>query len=267
MTPRGRGQLKNYRESHVGRGQDYHDKFIHGPYRSLVWELEQTRLLEILGRHPAGQSAGLRLLDFACGTGRVLQLLESRVASSTGIDVSQSMLDVARSHLSRTELLLADITREPVLLDRRFDLITAFRFFPNSEPALRNEVMGELVNRLSESGILILNNHLRCEGTKMRLRLALRRFFGRGKDKVFHCMSDKEVVALVERFDLAILEEHHLAILPILKEKRPLIPKSILRWIENAAVQIPAFAPFANLKIYVLGHRTREHDEPAELRK
>ena len=35
----------NYRESHVEKGRDYHDKFVRGPYRSLVWELEQAHLL------------------------------------------------------------------------------------------------------------------------------------------------------------------------------------------------------------------------------
>jgi SAM-dependent methyltransferase len=262
MTSSAGEREPDYRESHVGTGQDYHDKFLRGPYRSVIWELEQECLLGILDRHRAGRTSGLRMLDFACGTGRVLQLFESHVDSAMGVDVSESMLDVAKSHLSRSELLRADITREPVLADRHFDLITAFRFFPNAEPQLRDEVMRELAGRLSEDGILILNNHLRCVGSKLRLRRLLLRLFGRGRGKVFHCMSDEEVTTLAERFGLAIAEEHSLAMLPVLKEKRPGLPRAILCWLEHAALRWPALRRFANLRIYVLEPAGRGHVDP-----
>lgn len=242
----------NYRESHLGKGREYHDKFVRGPYRSVIWELEQARLLEILTRFRTGQPTSIELLDFACGTGRILELFESRVDSAVGIDVSQSMLAVARVRLSKAELLHADLTREPVLANRRFELITAFRFFPNAEPALRNDAMRELVGLLANDGILILNNHLRCAGTKMRLRRAIRRLTGKGTDRDLHCMSDAEVEALVDRFGLSILEMHTLSVVPVLKEKRPLIPRWLFSSIERWASDRMLVARFANTRIYVL---------------
>jgi SAM-dependent methyltransferase len=242
----------NYRESHVGKGREYHDKFVRGPYRSLIWELEQTHLLEILTRFRTRQPTSIELLDFACGTGRILEFLESHVDSAVGIDISQSMLEVARGHVSKAELLHADLTHEPVLANRRFELITAFRFFPNAEPALRNDVMRELVGLLANDGILILNNHLRCAGTKMRLRRAIRRLAGKGTDRDLHCMSDAEVEALADRFGLSILEVHTLAVVPILKEKRPLIPRWLLSSIERWASDRAFVARLANTRIYVL---------------
>ena len=244
----------NYRESHVGTGRDYHDKFVSGPYRSLIWEIEQAQLLEILDRHRRRVSGPLGLLDFACGTGRILQLFESRVDTAVGVDVSKSMLEVAESHLTRSELLHVDLTREPALADRSFGLITAFRFFPNAEPALREEVMRELVGLLAEDGVLVLNNHLRCRGTKMRLRRLRRRFLGKGKDRDLHCMADAEVGALAGRFGLEIREVHSLAILPVLKEKRPLLPRGLLSAIEGWASDRASLAGLANTHIYVLAH-------------
>ena len=79
-------------------------------------------------------------LDFACGTGRILEYFAGRVDSSTGVDVSDSMMEVAGRWPPKAELIEADLTQNDVLGDRRFNLITAFRFFPNAEPELRQAV-------------------------------------------------------------------------------------------------------------------------------
>jgi SAM-dependent methyltransferase len=257
----------NYRESHVGKGREYHDKFVRGPYRSVIWELEQLKLLEIWTRYRKRRSTPIGLLDFACGTGRILQLFESRVDSAVGIDVSESMLEVARSLLPEAELLHADLTRQPVFADRRFEMITAFRFFPNAEPALRDDVMRELVRLLAKDGILILNNHLRCGGTKMRLRRVMSRLTKltkKNKERDLHCMSDSEVEALAFRFGLSILEEHTLALVPVLKEKRPIFPRWLLASIERWASDRALVGRFANTKIYVLALADRLRTAPGE---
>ena len=259
----------NYRESHVGKGREYHDKFVRGPYRSVIWDLEQAALLAILARYQGAASGPVQLLDFACGTGRILQLFESRVETAVGVDVSKSMLEVAESHLSRSELLNVDLTHVPALSGRRFELITAFRFFPNAEPALRDDVMRELVGLLADNGIVVFNNHLRCTGSRMRLRRFLRRAFGRGNDRDLHCMSDADVDSLAKRFGLSIVEVHSLAVLPVLKEKRPLIPKMLIRWIEQWAVDRESVADAANTRIYVLKPDRSggaQHDEPSSQR-
>jgi SAM-dependent methyltransferase len=244
----------NYREAHVGKGRDYHEKFVRGPYRSVIWQLEQVQLLAILARYKIRQRSPIRLLDFACGTGRILQLFESQVDSAVGVDVSKTMLEVAAGHLSQVELLHVDITCEPALADRRFEVITAFRFFPNAEPELRDDVMRKLVSLLAEGGILILNNHLRCSGTKMQLRRAIYRLRGKGKERDLHCMSDEEVVQLADRFGLSIREVHALAVIPVLKEKRPLFPRWLLLSIERWAADRASLSRVANNRIYVLGH-------------
>jgi hypothetical protein len=38
----------HYRESHIGKGHEYRDQFVRGPYRSVIREIEQAQLLEIL---------------------------------------------------------------------------------------------------------------------------------------------------------------------------------------------------------------------------
>jgi ubiquinone/menaquinone biosynthesis C-methylase UbiE len=67
-----------------------------------------------------------RLLDIGTGTGRVLELLASRVSQGIGIDASKAMLALARSRLARAGLThcavrLADMYRLP-LAEASFDI-------------------------------------------------------------------------------------------------------------------------------------------------
>jgi hypothetical protein len=136
-------------------------------------------------------------------------------------------------------------------------MITSFRFFPNAEPKLRDDAMRVLSGLLAADGIMILNNHLRCSGTKMRLRRFRHRVGRKGKERDLHCMSDAEVEQLAARFELSILEIHPLAFVPILREKRPWLPKRMISWIERWSLGRPWLDGFANMRIYVLGHKAR----------
>jgi SAM-dependent methyltransferase len=81
----------------------------------------EAALLSLVPKHGAG-----RLLDIGTGTGRVLELLASRISQGVGVDASKAMLALARSRLARAGLThcsvrLADMYRLP-LADASFDL-------------------------------------------------------------------------------------------------------------------------------------------------
>jgi SAM-dependent methyltransferase len=245
----------NYRNSHLHKGQEYHDKFVNNSYRSIIWNIEQRLLLDIIERHRQRRQKPIRLLDFACGTGRILEVLENRLAESTGVDISDSMLAVARKHLSRSRLLHMDITRSGGLDGEIFDVISAFRFFPNAEPDLRRETMAQLAQLLEQDGILIANNHLRCGGSKLRLRTWLARLGVKQVQRKLHCMSDCEMLQLASANGLELHEQHFTAVMPIFKESRPLLTRFLLRWIEENVVDRAPITPYANSTIYVFGRR------------
>jgi len=176
-----------YRASHLGKGADYHELFSQDAPRAVMWELEKqvlSKLIESLFESPPA------LLDFACGTGRIAGHLERKCASALGVDVSPSMLEVARKNTYRTELLRADIIAGNQLAGRQFDLITAFRFFPNAEDELRIAAMNHLATLLSPAGYLIFNNHK--NDTSLMLKVA--RAVGRGDP---HNMSAMDVERIV----------------------------------------------------------------------
>ena len=126
---------KSYRESHLQKGAEYHSSFASRPHLAITWKLERKLLTRIVREYfPDGVPTHL---DFACGTGRILGFLSPNTGSSTGVDLSASMLQVAHETLADVEIIEADLTRYDRLGCREFDLITAFRFFPNAEPSLR----------------------------------------------------------------------------------------------------------------------------------
>jgi hypothetical protein len=89
-----------------------------GSYSTRIWELQRPLLVEILERHQSEARRPLSLLDFACGTGRVLACLESLVNQADGIDISPEMAAVARTKCARSRLQVGDILTQPELLQK-----------------------------------------------------------------------------------------------------------------------------------------------------
>ena len=119
----------SYRDSHkyAAKGVEYERHYESQAWDRFLWSREREILLTILKKYFTGRD--VHLLDFACGTGRITRFLEDRVKTSTGVDVSSSMLAIAKAKLKRTEIIEADITTENILKLRKFNLITAFRSF------------------------------------------------------------------------------------------------------------------------------------------
>ena len=231
---------ESYRTSHVGRGPDYHATFEDLPHRAMVWRLERQVLKRIASALPKRQ---LSHLDFACGTGRVIGLLAPHVARSVGLDISPTMLKVAADRVVGAEFVTGDVTVDPVLVGERFDLITAFRFFPNAEPALRLAAMRALCERLAPGGSLVFNNHLNHSSSTYALVRLLRR-------PLSHMMSAREVKELVAACGLKIVAQHGLALLPLTERRMPRAASGLF-YVEAALARIRPLADFGQNIIYV----------------
>lgn len=83
----------------------------------------EAALLRLVGEEPVDA-----LLDLGTGTGRILQLLESRFQRGVGIDASRDMLAVARANLDKAGIVKASVRHGDIFnlpLDGgEFDLIT-----------------------------------------------------------------------------------------------------------------------------------------------
>jgi 2-polyprenyl-3-methyl-5-hydroxy-6-metoxy-1,4-benzoquinol methylase len=76
----------------------------------------------------AGDVRGLRVLDLACGQGRITRELARRGASVVGIDLSDALLEMARTAENEAPLgityLDGDVTSASALAGETFDLVT-----------------------------------------------------------------------------------------------------------------------------------------------
>jgi SAM-dependent methyltransferase len=147
---------EDYRASHLQRGSTYDDTLAGSPFDKYMADWERQHLCRVVGE--LFPEAVPRYLDFACGTGRVTSTVAPMARASVGVDISGSMIEVARRKLPGTEFHLCDLTSGTPDIGR-FDLVTAFRFFGNAQPELRESAMRTLAERLRPGGFLIINNH------------------------------------------------------------------------------------------------------------
>ena len=147
-----------------------------------------------------------------------------------GLDISDTMLAVARERVPDATLVQADATRNPAALQhRRFDFVTAFRFFLNAQPSLRDAAMAFLVTTLrDESSRLLFNVHGNRHST--RALLAAKAMITREQ---FASMSVRDSIELAARHGLEVIEWYGLGSYD--KSLLRLMPMRAWRWAEAAA--------------------------------
>jgi len=194
----------SYRESHKykEKGAEYEAYYQNKKWQRFLWSREQEILVKIIEKYFVSKQ--VNLLDFACGTGRIAEFLENRVKTSTSVDVSASMLAVAKEKLKRTEIIEADITAENILKPRKFNLITAFRFFLNAELELRSAAIKAIVELLDDDGYLVFNNHQNSGSPWIRLRYA--HYRKKNPEGIYNVMSIEQMKNLVEEAGLETIE-------------------------------------------------------------
>jgi len=224
--------ISTYSESHLGkgRGEIYDTKLFGGEqYTNAIWELEKNILDIILEKAKRGS-----YLDFACGTGRVVEYLESRFEHSYGLDVSPDMLKVAREKLKRTELIEKDIFNQGMKgLENKFDVITAFRFFSNAENELKKQAINKIETMLRSAGFLFFNIHQHVFSFNFLLE-EIKRFFNKDKGLRGNWLTVFGVKNLVSESSLKIVAVYSYAVLPRFFYK--FLPLNIWFFLEKALI-------------------------------
>ncbi len=238
----------DYRKSHLHpeKGATYHAEFTKNPYRSMVWTFEKKVFQKILNSYFEGVE--INHFDFACGTGRILSYFGNSVKKSTGCDISPSMLEVASENNKLAQIIQADLTKNNVLNNEKFNLITAFRFFPNAEKELRMDAMQVISRHLDDNGYLIFNNHKNTDSTRNRLA----RLFGRVN---FQGMSNVEVDVLLKENNLEVVETFSLCIFPS-SEKKSLLPIWLLQLVEQTLSYFSLFKNYGENIVYLCRRST-----------
>jgi SAM-dependent methyltransferase len=130
-----------------------------GDYHAEIWELQRPYLVGTISKRFPYLPVK-KYLDFACGTGRIFMALQPLAAQSTGLDLSPAMVTSACGRAPGTDIRQGNLLAEPEVVDSDYDLITAFRFFLNTDPNLRQRILSALAQRLrGPDSRLIFNAH------------------------------------------------------------------------------------------------------------
>jgi SAM-dependent methyltransferase len=192
-----------YRDQHlsVEAAAKYDELYSAGTFDDWLWQYEREYLARVIAKHLS--PGGFRYLDFACGSGRVLGVLEGEAGFAVGLDLSIAMLQRAQGRVRRSLLLCADPIASTCIGRGTFDLATAFRFFLNAESDLREGALRFLHRVLTEQGLLVFNVH----GNQWSPRLPaviFRRVLLRQRN--VHHLSFRQVIRMLERNGFRIVE-------------------------------------------------------------
>ena len=147
---------EDYRRSHLARGGSYDATLAAAPFDAYMARLESRHLRVIV---PAlFPSVPPRYIDFACGTGRITEVVAPLCGEAVGVDLSADMLQQARRKCPTVRFVQADLTQTEADLGS-FDLATAFRFFGNAQHGLRMAALKALHRLLRPGGYLVINSH------------------------------------------------------------------------------------------------------------
>src|SRR5690606_34975164 len=152
-----------------------------------------------------------RLLDFACGTGRILTFLANQVDMIEGIDIAAPMAQVAQQKCPTARVSVGDIVTDPTLAPGDFHIVTMFRFLLNTEPDMRIQVLKELRRRLvQKNGVLIANVH----GNRASARSVALWYRRMIKGESHATMSRAEIQHMLQVTGYEIIEEHGFGVVP-----------------------------------------------------
>lgn len=150
-------EYPDYSASHLHAAGAYQARFHDRPGRAAMWELEKPLIRKIfVGLAPK------RVLDFATGTGRIAMELERCLPDSRidGIDISEDMLAMARARCSHVAFHALDGRQAlHAFGPATFDVVSAFRFFPNADPELREDAARQIAELVRPGGHVVVNNH------------------------------------------------------------------------------------------------------------
>jgi 2-polyprenyl-3-methyl-5-hydroxy-6-metoxy-1,4-benzoquinol methylase len=109
-------------------------------------------------------------LDFGCGVGRLVIPLAGISDAVTGVDVSDHMLDEARSNCDQRDLENVTFVKsddELSQLDGSFDLIHSCLVLQHIQTRRGMKIIESLLDHLEPGGVLAIQFYYRCDAPKL----------------------------------------------------------------------------------------------------
>ena len=219
-------------------------------YYAAQWHSIERPLLCGLFAEFRGQGAR-RMLDIACGQGRITLVGAQYFDQVIGIDYSPEMLAIARQQRANDASLanadldfqLGDVT--DYTAEAPFDVVTAFRFFLNAEDRLRIEGLRCVRRNLSPQGTFITNVHVAGSSPLAMLYRGAntaRRIVGQQADPVRNSISLRKFRSLLASEGFEITRVVRYSLLPRIGSLTDRLAERHINKFERLASAIPGMA-------------------------
>ncbi|GAA3778680.1 class I SAM-dependent DNA methyltransferase [Streptomyces chiangmaiensis] len=206
--------------------ETYTRLYDEGTYDDYVWSRECPVVVESL-RRERERRRRLRMLDFACGTGRILAAVDHVADELTGVDISAEMARRAASAIPRASIKVGSVLDED-LLTGPYDAVTVFRFFVNAPQELRLPVLRKIRQHMEQGGLLMFNNHGHCPSLRS---LAVR--VPRPRPQAPNELRHRDIVELLNASGFRIEHRYGFSLFPSIFHRH--LPASALRGIDTVA--------------------------------
>ena len=210
-------------------------QLVRDNYNSIAADFNQTRkkplwpeLIAVADKVESGE----KVLDAACGNGRLLEAFKNKSIEYLGLDNSEKLIELARENYPEKTFLIDDLLTLEKAPAQNFDwvfCVAALHHLPGKD--LRRQVLKGLANKLKPNGKLIItvwrpNSH-------QKLLKAVRRNFwrkifflsdldfgdtifnwegqaaqGAARPRYYHVFSERELKALLTKTGLKIENFH-----------------------------------------------------------
>ena len=202
-------------------GKNYDNK-INNKFECFIFDLEKLFLGKVFNKI---QGKDKMYMDFACGTGRIIQFISSKYEFNkyTGIDLSENMINEARrTNNSKITFKVLDITNSKANIPKQ-DIITSFRLFLNLEEKNRYIILKKLNSIMKKDGYLIVNNHLNRYSILGLTAFILHKIFHlpikgqsnpKNKRTILNTLKNSEFKEVIESCGFKVIREYHFCLLP-----------------------------------------------------
>lgn len=221
-------------------------------WSTILWELEKAYLDALLNDR-AFVPRREHYLDFACGSGRVMQYLGPNFELTTGVDISSTMLSRAHDVLPSARLICGDVGSGQFEGGRKVDLLTSFRFLLNADPRDRLPALTWMRRQLRDShSRVIINNHGNLASHKA-LPYAARRLRGVRPGGTGNVLSHREVVALATQAGFRVVTRRGFGYFG--GSALRIVPYPMMAGVQRGLGGVPGFDRLAEDQVYLLAPR------------
>jgi SAM-dependent methyltransferase len=212
----------------LGSSDPYWAVLTHPDKKGARWDKDaffHTGVVEIdevearLAKLGISPKRGLAL-DYGCGVGRLTRALSTRFERVIGVDISESMLQEARTAnaaIKNLEFIRGsgqDLAKIP---SRSVDFIYSNIVLQHSPPDVQRRVIAEMCRILAEGGALVFQTPSRTNfksvfgllqftlGNRV-LNIGRRYYYGKDHVMELHALPKRQVLKLLERASVAVVD-------------------------------------------------------------